>query len=115
MVTNEEGEIPARHDVIVEVDGEAVSRRNVALGPGDTERIEWTFGFDEPGEYAVGIRGERTVTVTVERTKNGATAPGDSEATAKDGDPTTPTVGDGWGGLVSVAVVLTTVLARRRR
>lgn len=59
------GDIEGTDIVTLEVDGEEVESREVTIGPGETETVEFTpFARDNPGEYTVRVKGEwRTLIV----------------------------------------------------
>jgi hypothetical protein len=123
-LTNQDGSIPARGELTLTVDGEAVARRNVSLAPEASERVEWTIRLDRPGRYRVGVEGAATETVTVDAptTLTAGTGTirdaGQTNSDRADGgssDGPIPSSAAGFGGLPAVAIVIATVLSIRRR
>lgn len=49
------------------VDGKTVARKRVELGRAERATVEFRHTFDDPGEYEIGIDGERVGTIAVQR------------------------------------------------
>lgn len=99
--------------MIVTADGEQADRQDITLDPGETTSFSTSVTFDEAGTHTVGVDGE-TAEVTVEETAESSEDSSDSSEDGDDGD-TGESEMPGFGvTAVAVAVVLGTLLARRR-
>lgn len=67
-VTNE-GNTAAEQTLQLLVDGEAVDERTVELSAGESDEIQFTRPFDDPGEYEVAVDDTEAGTLTVQATQ----------------------------------------------
>jgi len=95
---------PATGRVGIARDGTALLERRVTLGPGETATLDATTRLTDPGSYEF-VAGNRSVSVTVERTPTRTTTAGRGGSTP----------GPGALGAGVAALLLGLVLACRRR